>query len=331
MKKIFFGLSVIFLFIIIAYFNQDRTKLYTLISQNKQTNTKYQFSEQNHLNKIIFPNKIISYTIKGDGNRIQKSIDGKIVEKYSWLGDGKLHIVTDENSKILRQYLYKNEYANLPFGMITHGQKFYFIFNKMKSLRLVLNSNKQIVKILDYDKNGYIIKDTNPKLKIDFSYAGGLLDENTQLIFFLEGVYNPTSAQWISKIKNYDVIKNLKQLNNTNENIVYKCSATLDVYYHSYLCSKKQCGGLYATDYLNYFNGKGFIIDNSSYFNHDICKPIKLSNNYNQKKFANCVYEKIQPKKAIMFDVWKHNCHHEVKNTINFCLKQALKKEPYVN
>ena len=235
-KKIIFFFLGIFILFVIYYFSQDRTKLFALTFENKDTNTKYEFSETNHLKIISSPTKIIEYEIDENNLRITKRVNGNILEKYSWLGKGKLHLVVDENSQVLRQYLYKNK----------------------------------------------------------------------------------------------DIIRNLKELNNLKINEVYTCSATLEVYYHSYLCAKNQCGGLYATDYLNYFNGNGFVIDNSSYFSHELCKPIILSDKYDKNKFSNCINQKIQPRKVAIFDLFKHNCHHEVKSILNTCFKKATKKEYYV-
>ncbi len=329
-KKIIFFFLGIFILFVIYYFSQDRTKLFALTFENKDTNTKYEFSETNHLKIISSPTKIIEYEIDENNLRITKRVNGNILEKYSWLGEGKLHLVVDENSQVLRQYLYKNKYESIPYGMLVKGIEFTFIYNKMRSLKLVFNVNKEIVKVLNYDSKGLIIKDSNPNLKVDFSYAGGIYDFDSKLLFFTEGVYNPNIGKWISKVKNKDIIRNLKELNNLKINEVYTCSATLDIYYHSYLCAKNQCGGLYATDYLNYFNGNGFVIDNSSYFSHELCKPIILSDKYDKNKFSNCINQKIQPRKVAIFDLFKHNCHHEVKSILNTCFKKATKKEYYV-
>lgn len=329
MKKIIF----IFIFIIasivlaIYYFFQDRTALYVLVDENLMTSTSYKFSKNNHLRMIASPLGTIAYSIDKHGLKIDKSIDNKIVERYFWLGGERLKLVTDLDGKVLRQYIYKNKHDALPAEMIADGQRFRFIFNPQKNLRVVLDEQEQLAKVLEYDKNGFITKDTNPFLKIDFAYGGGIWDEDAQLLFYTQGVYDPVAKHWISKVKNIDILENIKQLESLDDSTVYRCSATFDTYYHSFLCTKQQCGGLYAVEYLDYFNGKGALLDNSIYFNYEYCQPIILPKHYDQNIFSLCVQQKIQPRENLLFDAWKHNCHHEVNNIINQCKKSAYIKE----
>ncbi len=326
MKKIFILILLFFSIMAIIYFSQNRTKLYVLEHYNKDLNTSYYFCAENRLCKIVTPKYTISYKIDKNGYRIEKLINNKLVEKNFWLGSERLHMVVDKNNNALREYLYKNEYENLPYGMKSDGKIYHFIYNKMHSLRVILDNNNHIVKVLYYDKNGSVIKDTNSSLKVDFAYAGGIWDGDAKLLFFKEGVYIPGVSKWISKIKKIDIIENLKELNSINKNSVYICNATLDTFYHSYICAENQCGGLYATKYMRYFNATGIIEDNSKYFNKSICKKIKLSEQYNKNIFAKCVYKEITYPKKEPFDALRHNCHDEVKNIVKICKKQSLKE-----
>lgn len=312
---------------IIYYFNQDRTKVYIQINKSDTLKTQYFYSDNNKLLKIITPNLTIEYDFDELHRRIAKKINSKTVEKYLWLEDNKLLATLDINNNIKQLYNYKSKNASLPYSMTQKGKTYYFIYNKMKSLKLVVDKNQNILKVLKYNTNGEMISDSNPSLTIAIGYAGGLYDEHSLLLHFKEGIYNPKISKWITKIADQDIIQNLKDLNLTKEEDVYQCSATLDVYYHSYLCAGKQCGGLYANDYLNYFNGTGEIIDNSNYFNKKICKKVKPNNTKsNQTIFAKCVNEQIQPRVAKLFDALRYNCHDEVKNIIETCSQKALPK-----
>lgn len=327
MKKIILIGIVLILGSVIIYFNQDRMALEILKYENMDRKTKYQFSQGNHLFKIIQKNREISFNLDDSFIRIAKLINGRVIEKYLWQGDEKLYLVTDSNDNVLREYLYKTKYDTLPYGMKIKDQIYHFIYNKMRTLRVVLNTQKQIVKIVDYDKNGKVIKDTNPSLKVDFSYGSGILEPLSGLLFFTEGVYNPKNGEWITRIKNDDVIQNLQQLSNLPKKDVYLCSDTLDTYYHSYLCTNGNCGGFYAINYPEYFDTKGVMGDNSKYFHPDRCNKIELSGEiYNTNKFSLCVEKKIQSKEIKMFDALSHNCHHEVDEIINHC-KNKSKKE----
>lgn len=327
MKKIIYILLLIGTFATVLYFNQDRMALYVLKTDDKKIDTTFLFSTDNHLCSIEIPSKKIDFELDDEGRKISKSVNGAVVERYFWLGEEKLHLVTDAYNNILREYLYKTVYDLLPYGMKTQENNYKFIFNKMKTLRVVLDSQEKVIKIIDYDEKGLRVKETNPSLKVDFSYAGGIMESETKLLFFLQGVYDPKTGQWISRIKNDDIIQNLKNLTQLKSDEVYRCSDTLDVYYHSYICTNGECGGLYATDYLEYFNGKGYIVDNSAYFNKKRCDQISLPNTtYDKQLFASCVYNKIQPRHVKLFDVFKHNCHDEVNDIIQYCTTKSRLK-----
>jgi hypothetical protein len=327
MKKFIFLILGIVLASVIFYFLQDRMALEVLQKQNAQQNMQYLYNKENQLQQIASKDQTITFLFDQSNRRASKLIDKKVVEKYLWQGDEKLYIVSDPKDTVLREYLYKTRYDTLPYGMKSGNQTYYFIYNKMKTLRVVLNQQKQVVKVLDYDQNGKLIKDTNPNLIVDFSYASGLLESKSGLLFFPEGVYNPKNAQWISKIKNDDIIQNLKHLSGLPQDEVYLCSDTLDTYYHSYLCTNGKCGGFYAIDYMNYFDGRGAMSDNSKYFHPDRCNKIDIKKElYDTKKFSVCVGKSIQSKEIKMFDAFTYNCHDEVDAIIKKCKSRSLKE-----
>jgi len=326
MKKIILIVIVLVIGSVIVYFNQDRMALDILQYENKQLKTKYKFSDENHLISITQNKQKITFILDENNKRVSKLVNGKLIEKYLWQGEEKLFIVTDTKGNVLREYLYKTKYEALPYGMKINNQVYRFIYNKMRTLRVVLNSQNKIVKVLDYDKNGKVIRDTNPSLKVDFSYASGFLEPYTGVLFFPEGVYNSQTGEWITKIKSDDIIQNLKQLTSLPKNEVYHCSDTLDTYYHSYLCTNGNCGGLYAIDYLNYFDGRGVIGDNSKFFHSKRCKPIKIKSElYDKEKFSVCVEKRINSKEIKAFDAISHNCHHEIDQIVTSCKNKSKK------
>ncbi|MDX9796593.1 MAG: hypothetical protein WCY75_10470 [Sulfurimonadaceae bacterium] len=327
MKKFILLVLGISLFSIIFYFSQDRMALEVLQKENLRQNVQYLYNKDNHLQHIALKGIKITFLFDQSNRRVSKLIDQKVVEKYLWQGDGKLYIVNDSNDTVLREYLYKTKYDTLPFGMKSRNQTYYFIYNKMQTLRAVLNQQKQVVKVLDYDQNGKLIKDTNPNLKVDFAYASGLLESKSGLLFFPEGVYDPKSAQWISKIKKDDIIQNLKHLSSLPQDDVYLCSDTLDTYYHSYLCTNGKCGGFYAIDYMNYFDGRGTMSDNSKYFHPDRCNKIDIKKElYDVKMFRLCIEKHIESKEIKIFNAFANNCHDEVDAIIKKCKSRSLKE-----
>lgn len=328
MKKVIYMLNTLIVLGVILYFNQDRMALEVLKLQEETTKTKYSFSNDNHLIKIVNSNSEIEFSLNEDNRRDAKYLNKKLIEKYLWQGDEKLYIVTDDKDNVLREYFYKTQQDNLPYGMKANNQTYYFIYNKMRSLRVVLDSKNQVVKTLEYDKNGKVKKDTKPALQVDFSYASGIVDVSSGLLFFNEGVYDPNLGEWISKVGNDDIIDNLKQLTKLPKNDVYLCSDTLDTYYHSYLCTNGNCSGLYAIDYLNYFNGRGMMVDNSKYFHPKRCNKISIENQlFSLDQFSGCVEKKMHSKKIKKFDALTHNCHHEMDEIIQSCKKISQRKD----
>lgn len=311
---------VVFLALAFLYFNQDRTALH-VVTKDKS----YSFTKTNHLQHISTPSHTVEYLLDAQGLKLAKKVNGVLKERYLWAGEGQLLAVLDADGNVLRQYAYADAQTTLPHSMTVKGKTYSFVFNPMRSLRIVMDENQQIVKIIDYGDDGLITKDTLPSLRVDFAYAGGIWDEDASLLFFPQGVYDPSRQAWLSKIKNVDIITNLKQLNALAPHDVYRCNATLDVYYHAYLCTANQCGGLYATQYLDYFNTQGAVIDNSPYFNHTKCRRIELTSDDDAVKFSHCVQERISPRQSVPFDAFSHNCHHEAADIIATCKAYAKK------
>jgi hypothetical protein len=322
MKNWLLFILVIFILSSFFYFNQDRMALY--IQDGGDAGT-YTFTPFNNVKSTRINDSNVSFIFNNEKQIAEKIIDKIVVEKYKWLGERRLYLVTDAQDNVLREYLYENKFSYLPYGMIVNGTTYHFIYDPMRSLRLVLDEKNNIIKVINYDHKGMRIKESNRSFIVDYSYAGGINEPTSKLIFFLEGAYNTITGKWVTRIKSDDVIQNLRLLNRLESDDVYECKDTLDTYYHSYLCVKGKCGGLYATEYLNYFNAKGHILDNSNYFKPDRCSLVTLPSQYHHQVFASCVKEKISVPDVKPFDVIKHNCHDEVADIINACKAQAHK------
>ena len=329
MKKFFlFILIIIFLFILYFYLNKNNDIEILVEDINENNTTTYTYTKEKKLKEIKTVNTIVKYDFDKENKRIIKTVNNQITEKYLWLEDNKLLAILDKNNNIKQFFNYKNKNDFTPFSMTQNGENYHFVFDNMKSLKLIIDSKNNVVKVLDYDENGNILFDSNPDFSVPFGFAGGLYDKENKLLYFKEGIFNTQFALWLTKIKKYDLIENLKQLNSINKYDVYQCADTLDTYYHSYICTNNQCGGLYASNYLEYFNAQGEILDNSYYFNIKICKKIEPTNiKYDQKLFSECVNKRIQPKVDMSFDVLKHNCHDEVNNIVEECTKESIKKD----
>ncbi len=161
-------------------------------THNNQTTT-YSYDVFGNLKELKTPSKTISYEHSPTHQIIAKKINGEIVEKYLWL-NLKLLAIYDKNDKLKTRYFYGNE--QVPYKMIKNGKIYYMYYNQINSLKLITDKNGKIIKQLDYDAYGNIIKDTNKSFLIKIGFAGGFMDEDTKLIRFGKRDYNPEQRRW---------------------------------------------------------------------------------------------------------------------------------------
>jgi len=63
----------------------------------------------------------------------------------------------------------------------------------------VTDSAGVIIKQLDYDSFGNVISDSNSSVNIPFGFAGGLYDNDTDLIRFGYRDYDPDTGRWTAR------------------------------------------------------------------------------------------------------------------------------------
>ena len=86
-----------------------------------------------------------------------------------------------------------------PFSMTKGTTKYYLTYDQVGSLRTVTNTSGAVVKQINYDSFGNIITDTDPTFKVPFTFAGGLNDQDTNLIRFGYRDYAPEVGRWTAK------------------------------------------------------------------------------------------------------------------------------------
>ena len=160
--------------------------------------TLYNYSSLGALLNVTLPDgRVVAYVHDPLGRRIAKSVDGVITEKYLWQGLTRLLAVYDGIGNLTMRFLYAD--GRVPVAMEQGGAIYYFTYDQVGSLRVVADSSGNLVKRIDYDSFGNIINDTNPLFEIPFGFAGGLHDQETNLVRFGLRDYDSDTGRWTAK------------------------------------------------------------------------------------------------------------------------------------
>ena len=160
--------------------------------------TIYDYSSRGDLLAATLPDgRIIDYVHDPLGRRIAKKIDGVIFEKYLWQGLTRLLAVYDGSDNLLMRFEYAD--GRMPVVMTKSSSIYYLTYDQVGSLRVVADASGNVVKRIDYDSFGNIIKDTDPTFEVPFGFAGGLHDQDTGLVRFGYRGYDPDTGRWTAK------------------------------------------------------------------------------------------------------------------------------------
>ena len=160
--------------------------------------TTYQYDVLGNLTAATLPNAThITYIIDAENNRVGKLVNGTLVSGFLYDGNA-LVAQLDSNNQIVSQFIYGSG-GNSPDYMVTGGVSYRIFSDHRGSPRLVVDSTSgQIVERIDYDEFGNVISDTNPGFQ-PFGFAGGLYDQDTQLLRFGARDFDPATGRWTAK------------------------------------------------------------------------------------------------------------------------------------
>uniref|UniRef100_A0A7C3VN16 Teneurin-like YD-shell domain-containing protein n=1 Tax=Planktothricoides sp. SpSt-374 TaxID=2282167 RepID=A0A7C3VN16_9CYAN len=135
--------------------------------------------------------------------------------------DKHLHISMSQNETGTTQYLYGNPNhpfqltaVRSPFGSLSryHYDDFGLLFalerdnnwyyittDQLGTPRVVCDANGELVKVLEYDSFGQVMADSNPEFELHISFAGGLIDVETELVRFGFRDYDAVAGKWTAK------------------------------------------------------------------------------------------------------------------------------------
>jgi len=158
--------------------------------------TTYKYAQDYRLLEVHKEDEDIRFTFEhdGDGRRMVKYHNGKLAEAYKWLDFIRLAGFYD--GRHAHEFVYEGE-ARVPYAMIRDdGAEAWLYYDQVGSLRVVADTNGNVIKEIVYDPFGSIIEDTNPSLPIPIGFAGGLHDHDLGLVRFGWRDYDPNTARW---------------------------------------------------------------------------------------------------------------------------------------
>jgi RHS repeat-associated protein len=159
-------------------------------------NTSY--SSRGEMLSVSLPSgTTITYDHDPMGRRITKRINGTITEKYHWKDAITLLAVFDSSNNLIMRFNYAD--GRMPVSMTFNAITYYLAYDQVGSLKAVTNSSGSVVKKIDYDSFGSVVSDSNPSFMIPFGFAGGLHDQDTNLIRFAARDYDPAIGRWTAK------------------------------------------------------------------------------------------------------------------------------------
>lgn len=160
--------------------------------------TTYDYSSRGELLGVSLPDgRVVEYVHDPLGRRIDKKIDGVIVEKYLWQGLTRLLAVYDGSGNLAQRFEFAD--GRLPVAMTMGGVRYFLTYDQVGSLRAVTDGVGNVVKLIEYDSFGHVIAGSDPTFNVPFGFAGGLHDRDTGLVRFGFRDYDPDTGRWTAK------------------------------------------------------------------------------------------------------------------------------------
>jgi RHS repeat-associated protein len=161
--------------------------------------TTYTYGTLGELKTVSLSNgTTISYAYNANNQRVSKSVNNQITEKYLWLNLTTLLAVYDGNNNLKQRFVYAD--SRTPVAYTDNSNNiFYLSYNHLGTLKAVTDQSNNILKQLEYDSFGNILSDTNPTLDIHIGFAGGLYDKDTKLTRFGHRDYDSYTGRWTAK------------------------------------------------------------------------------------------------------------------------------------
>ncbi len=87
----------------------------------------------------------------------------------------------------------------LLFALERDNNWYYITTDQLGTPRVVCDANGELVKVLEYDSFGQVMADCHPEFELHISFAGGVIDVDTELVRFGFRDYDAVAGKWTAK------------------------------------------------------------------------------------------------------------------------------------
>jgi RHS repeat-associated protein len=192
--------------------NQDRvlsynSRTYSYNANGDNTQIQWNTTQQslfsydalgNQIGAVDSVGNVLSYKYDGANRLVQTDLNGTTAYRRIYENDLRIAAQYDDDGNNLKEFVYATS-PNAPDYIIVAGVNYRFIKDHSGSPRLIVKSDDgTIVQRLDYTDLGKITTNTNASFQ-PFVFAGGINQENTNLVKFGARFYDPEIGRWTTK------------------------------------------------------------------------------------------------------------------------------------
>ena len=165
--------------------------------------TWYNYDVLGNLLDATLPNgDLVEYVIDAKNRRVGKKVNGVMTQGFLYKDQLNPIAELDGTGAVVSRFVYGSKF-NVPDYMIKGGVTYRIISDHLGSPRLVVDSaTGAVVQTYNYDEFGMEIAFTDPANlgRLPFGFAGGIYDNDTELVRFGARDYDPVIERWTERL-----------------------------------------------------------------------------------------------------------------------------------